>query len=44
VREKIQAESLARLARALPLPTVHLPFLFDEASTVEGTRILAERL
>jgi anion-transporting ArsA/GET3 family ATPase len=44
VREKIQAESLARLARAVRLPTVHLPFLFDEASTVAGTRLLAARL
>jgi anion-transporting ArsA/GET3 family ATPase len=44
VREKVQAESLARLARAIHLPTVHLPFLFDEASTVEGTRLLADRL
>ncbi len=44
VREKVQAESLARLARAIDLPTVRLPFLFDEASTAEGTRILAEKL
>ena len=44
VREKVQAESLSRLARAIDLPTVRLPFLFDEASTVEGTRMLAARL
>jgi anion-transporting ArsA/GET3 family ATPase len=44
VREKVQAESLARLARSLDLPAVRLPFLFDEASTVEGTRALAARL
>lgn len=44
VREKVQAESLARLERAIDLPTVRLPFLFDEASTAHGTRILAERL
>ena len=44
VRERVQAESLARLARSIDLPTVRLPFLFDEASTVEGTRMLAERL
>ena len=43
-REVVQAESLARLARAVDLPTVRLPFLFDEAGSVEGTRILAERL
>jgi hypothetical protein len=44
VREKVQAESLSRLERAIDLPTVRLPFLFDEASTAAGTRILAERL
>ncbi len=44
VREKVQAESLARLARAIHLPTLRLPFLFDAASTAEGTRLLAERL
>ncbi len=44
VREKVQAESLSRLARAIDLPTVRLPFLFDEASTAAGTRILARRL
>jgi anion-transporting ArsA/GET3 family ATPase len=44
VREKVQAESLGRLERAIDLPTVRLPYLFDEASTAAGTRILAERL
>lgn len=44
VREKVQAESLARLERAIDLPKVMLPFLFDEASTAAGTRILASRL
>lgn len=44
VRERVQAESLARLERALDLPEVRLPFLFDEASTVQGTRMLAARL
>lgn len=44
VRERVQAESLSRLERALDLPKVRLPFLFDEASTVQGTRMLAERL
>jgi anion-transporting ArsA/GET3 family ATPase len=43
-REAVQAESLGRLERSLDLPMVRLPFLFDEASTVEGTRILAARL
>jgi anion-transporting ArsA/GET3 family ATPase len=44
VRERVQAESLARLERAIDLPRVMLPFLFDEASTAAGTRILAGKL
>jgi anion-transporting ArsA/GET3 family ATPase len=44
VREKVQAESLARLAHAIDLPSVRLPFLFDEAGAASGTRILAECL
>jgi anion-transporting ArsA/GET3 family ATPase len=44
-REAVQVESLARIDRALAdVPTVRLPFLFDEASTVAGTRMLAARL
>jgi hypothetical protein len=43
-REAVQAESLARIERSLDLPKVLLPFLFDEASTVEGTRLLAAKL
>lgn len=43
-REKVQAESLERLGHEINLPTIALPFLFDEASTVEGTRILAAKL
>lgn len=44
VREKVQEESLARLRRSVDLPSVLLPFLFDAASTVAGTRYLAARL
>jgi anion-transporting ArsA/GET3 family ATPase len=44
VRERVQAESLARLARELDVPGLQLPFLFDEAGTPEGTRLLALRL
>jgi hypothetical protein len=44
VREQVQAESLSRLERAIDLPTVRLPALFDEASTANGTRVLAKRL
>ncbi len=44
IRELVQAESLDRLRRHIDLPMVYLPFLFDEASTVEGTRMLAKHL
>lgn len=43
-RERVQVESLMRLHRSIDVPTVALPFLFDEASTAEGTRALALRL
>lgn len=44
VREKVQAESLARLNKESKLPRIELPYLFDEASTVQGTRMLADLL
>ncbi|MCC6555782.1 MAG: ArsA family ATPase [Polyangiaceae bacterium] len=44
MREEVQHESLIRLHREIELPALTLPFLFDEASTPAGTRILAERL
>ena len=44
IRERVQAESLERIHRGIDLPTAFLPFLFDEASTVEGTRMLAKHL
>ena len=44
IRERVQVESLDRLRRSIDLPMVHLPFLFDEASTVQGTRMLAKHL
>lgn len=44
MRESVQQESLSRLQRELDVPSVVLPFLFDEASTVAGTRALAARL
>jgi anion-transporting ArsA/GET3 family ATPase len=43
-RERVQAESLAKLQRETDIPAIMLPFLFAEASTVEGTRILASKL
>jgi Anion-transporting ATPase len=44
IREKVQEESLTRLAHGIHLPTVRLPFLFDAASTAAGTRVLAAKL
>ncbi|MEZ4312650.1 MAG: anion-transporting ATPase, partial [Polyangiaceae bacterium] len=44
IRERVQVESLDRLRRSVDVPMVYLPFLFDEASTVQGTRILAKHL
>lgn len=44
MRESVQHESLLRLRREVDVPMVLLPFLFDEASTAAGTRMLAERL
>lgn len=43
VRERVQAESVARLKASIDLPTMELPFLFDEATTPRGTRTLATR-
>lgn len=44
VRERVQAESLARLDREVDLPGLKLPFLFDEAGTLAGIQLLALRL
>jgi anion-transporting ArsA/GET3 family ATPase len=44
IRERVQVESMDRLHRSIDVPMAHLPFLFDEASTVQGTRILAKHL
>lgn len=44
VREKVQMESLERLTKEVDLPRITLPHLFDEASTVAGTDILAKLL
>lgn len=42
-RERVQAESLARLAKALDLPTTHLPLVFEDAATPEATAEFAKR-
>jgi anion-transporting ArsA/GET3 family ATPase len=44
MREDVQHETLLRLHRAIDLPTVTLPFLFDEGGTPAGIRLLAGRL
>lgn len=44
IRERVQVESLDRLHRSIDIPMAYLPFLFDEASTVQGTRMLAKHL
>jgi anion-transporting ArsA/GET3 family ATPase len=44
VREKVQLESMRRLMNETTTPMTWLPFLFDEASTKEGTAILSKHL
>jgi anion-transporting ArsA/GET3 family ATPase len=43
-RERVQAESLARLSKELPLSPSFLPLLFDDASRPEAIRELAKRV
>jgi len=44
VRERIQAESLARLARELPIEPAFFPLLFDDAANPKAIAELAKRL
>jgi anion-transporting ArsA/GET3 family ATPase len=44
LREQVQRDSLRRLTSAVDAPMFLLPHLFDEASTREGTRLLADVL
>jgi len=44
VRERVQAESLKRLARELPKPTSYLPLVMREMTRPEAIRQLATRL
>ena len=44
VREKVQLESMRRLYAETDSAMTWLPFLFDEASTKEGTKILSKHL
>ncbi len=42
LRESVQRDSLKRLFDSVNEPAFLMPFLFDEASTKEGTKILAD--
>ncbi len=43
-RERVQAESLARLSRELPVKPVFLPLLFEDAARPDAIRDLAKRM
>ena len=43
-RQQLQAEQVARLADALPLPQLHLPFLFTADLGPPGVDVLADAL
>jgi anion-transporting ArsA/GET3 family ATPase len=44
VRERLQAESLSRLSRELPIAPSFLPLLFDDAANPDAIRQLAKRV
>ena len=44
IRERGQAESLARLSRELPVKPAFLPLLFEDAATPRAIRELAKRI
>jgi hypothetical protein len=43
-RERVQAESLNRLSRDLPVPPAFLPLLMEDAAKPEAIRLLAKRV
>jgi anion-transporting ArsA/GET3 family ATPase len=43
-RERVQAESLARLSKELPVPPSFLPLLFEDAASPAAIRELAKRV
>jgi anion-transporting ArsA/GET3 family ATPase len=43
-RERVQAESLNRLSRELPVPPSFLPVIFDDACNLDAIRQLAKRV
>lgn len=44
IRERVQAESLNRLSRELPVPPSFLPLLFEDAARPDAIRQLAKRV
>jgi anion-transporting ArsA/GET3 family ATPase len=44
VRERVQADSLARLAKELPIEPAFFPLLFEDAATPRAIKELAKRL
>ena len=44
IRERFQAESLARLAKELPIQPAFLPLLFEDAATPRAIRELSKRV
>ena len=44
MRERVQAESLARLSNELAVPPTFLPLLMEDAARPEAIRWLAKRL
>jgi hypothetical protein len=43
-REQVQAESLNRLSRELPVPPAFLPLLMEDAAKPDAIRQLAKRV
>ena len=43
-RERVQAESLARLSSELSVPATFLPLLMEDAARPEAIQLLAKRL
>jgi len=44
IRERVQAESLARLSSELPVAATFLPLLMEDAARPDAIRWLAKRL
>ncbi len=44
IRERVQAESLARLEKELPIAPAFFPLLFEDAARPDAIKLLAKRL